>query len=124
MEVDMYNVLLVLVPIGAMLLGVFAGYWFNNINKKTDLNSEKINDNKIDINQNTSKLDLAKKLNEQAQTHLREDMSGLAKQMTKTFNTLESIGILSRKNESDIQTLKNQQSWIAERVRSRHKKDS
>lgn len=103
------------------LLGVFAGYWFNNVNKKQDKALAGIQTNTLDINTHTTELAALKEANEKAQLKLREDMSALAADMKETSGMMRDIGIKVGNNTYRIANLESEHRLISERIRKRDK---
>lgn len=114
MEVD---ILKMGIPILFCLLGIFAGYWFKNINSKTDRNREIGIENKIKIANTKKEVELSQIANEKAEKNLREDMSDLAIKMGNMADNLAKVGILARKNELDIKNLQERQQIMSDHFR-------
>jgi len=113
----------ILISVGSLLVGVFGGYWFNNINKKTEKNREIGNENKIEVNKTNIELSALKLANEKAELHLKEGMTILASDMSRMSKNLVEIGVRVVRNEEDIKQLQDSHIFIADRVRSRDKKE-
>lgn len=113
----------ILISVGSLLIGVFGGYWFNNINKKTESNRETAKDNLIEINKANAELHAIRLANEKAELNLKEGMAVLAKDMSKMASDFVQLGIRVVRNEQDIKHLKDTHVFISDRIRSREKKE-
>lgn len=103
-----------------LLLGVFAGYWFNNINKKTEKTASVTQENLLLIKENSQRTNALKEANDKAELQLKNDMSKLATDMSNMSKTLTDIGIKTQKHDLEIENLKSENRFITERIRARN----
>jgi len=115
------NLIGLVFSVGSLLIGIFGGYWFNSINKKTDKNRDLIQDNVLAISNNTSELKALKKENEKAELAIRQGVLELISDMKSTAKTLQGLGISVGDNTARIQNLETKQELISARIRSRDK---
>ncbi|MDD3875388.1 MAG: hypothetical protein PHT69_02090 [Bacteroidales bacterium] len=111
------EILFTLIASGGTLLGVFSGYWFNSINKKTELSAGDIQKNTMEIRENASKLMSLKEANEKAEIQLKQDMSALSKEMRETTKTIREIAQKTEYHSLKIQNLEDQNKYFADVIR-------
>lgn len=110
-----------LISVGLLLLGVFAGYWFSSINKKTEANREASHINVIDINKNSIELNSLKSANEKAELQLRNEMLELSKDMRDMTKLFSEIGLSVGSNTLRISNLELENKFIADKIRNKEK---
>lgn len=111
------EILFTLIASGATLLGVFSGYWFNSINKKTEISASDIQKNTMEIRDTSSKLNSLKEANEKAETQLKIDMSALSKEIRETSRTIREIAQKTENHTLKIQNLEDQNKYFADVIR-------
>ena len=106
-----------MLPFITLLLGIFAGFWFKNINKKTDLSTDNIHENLVKINKIDDKLAALKESSAKTEIAIKEDMLGLIKDMREMTKVLTNLGITVGKHQIEIENLKQEHGFIAKTLR-------
>ena len=107
---------------GFTLLGVFAGYWFNNINKKTERTQQQQHEQALAINTCENNYRVLREANEKSELRLRESMAGLSDDMRGTMKLLRELGVTVSNNTLRIQNLEDQHKFIAGHQRHKDNK--
>lgn len=111
------EILFTLIASGGTLLGVFAGYWFNSINKKTEISASTIQNNTLEIRDVQSKLLSLKEANAKAEIELKENMASLSKEMKETTKAIREIAQKTEYHGLKIQNLEEQNKHIVQLLR-------
>ena len=111
------EILFTIIASGGTLLGVFSGYWFNSINKKTELSASEIQKNSMDVRDVCSNLKSFKEANEKAEIQLKQDLSSLSKEVRETARTIREIAHKTEAHTLKIQNLEDQNKYISDVIR-------
>ncbi|PIZ50433.1 hypothetical protein COY27_07160 [Candidatus Woesearchaeota archaeon CG_4_10_14_0_2_um_filter_33_13] len=111
------EILFTIISSGGILLGVFAGYWFSSINKKTEISASTIQDNTLEIRDVNSRLTSLKEANAKAELELKQSMYSLSKEMRETARTIREIANKTETHTLKIQNLEDQHKYISDVIR-------
>ena len=103
--------------LGIAVITAIATYYFNKTNKNQEEFRSEIVKLKVNEASRDSGYEALREKNLEAETNLKKDMSGLAKDMRKTSEMVNKILAKQDLHELEIQNIKVENSFIASQLR-------